>query len=77
MGRGSYNGPIDCPVDAVVETVARALEGGGGDRAECRARAAWSQGAAPASPHGGRWPENLRLQDIKHAIVRIALGIPS
>ena len=68
MGRGSYNGPIDCPVDAVVETVARALEGGGGDRAA--PSAARSQGAAPASPvqrtaGGGR--KYLRLQDIKYA----------
>ena len=49
-------------------TVARALDGGGGgDRAA--PSAARSQGAAPASPaaHGGKWPENLRLQDIKYA----------
>ena len=63
MGRGSYNGPIDCPVDAVVETVARALDGGGGTAAERRR----SRGAAPASPvqrtaGGGR--KYLRLRDI-------------
>ena len=68
MGRGSYNGPIDCPVDAVVETVARALDGGGGDRAA--PSAARSQGAAPASPvqrTAGNGRKILRLQDIKYA----------
>ena len=61
MGRGSYNGPIDCPVDAVVETVARALDGGGGDRADA-ARAppgARRRAGEPCAAHGGKWPENF------------------